>query len=150
MIYIDEKDPYPIFRELAPMLQEHMDEINKVYHVDKIEPSWQVYKRLFEMGRLVCVTARLEHDEKEIVGYTTTIVTKHLHYNILVGHNDIIFLKPEFRGHGRDLVKFTMKALKNRNIEYFSLAMKPHLDFSPMLKRMGYELFETHYIRRLK
>lgn len=150
MKFVEEKDPYPVFRELAPMLQDHMDEINKVYHVDKIDPSWRVYQNLFNLGRLVCVTARLDYNESEIVGYTTTIITKHLHYNILVGHNDIIYLKPDFRGYGRDLIKATMAALKARNIEYFSLAIKPHIDFSPMLERMGYDLFETHYIRRLK
>lgn len=149
MKYVEETDPYPVFRELAPMLQEHMDEVNKMYHVDTIDPAWRVYKSLFDMGRLMCVTARIDSTDV-VVGYTTTILTRHLHYDILVGHNDIIFLKPKFRGFGRDLIKFTMECLKNRNIQYFSMAVKPHLDFSPVLKRMGYELFETHYIRRLR
>ena len=148
MIYQEEKDPVPVFKLIQDILQDHMEEVNKCFKVEKIEPSWHVYQKLHELSRLLVVTAR--GVDNEVLGDSITILAKHMHYNFTIGHNDIIYMLPEHRGHGRGLIKYTEKCLKERNIEYFSLAIKPHVDYRPLIERMGYEFLEYQYVRRLK
>ena len=112
-----------------------------------LSPNWIMYEKLTQLGRFHAVTARKE--DKTIVGYCSTIIARHLHYDFTMGVNDIIYLEPEYRGYGMKLIRFVDECLKRKGVKFVTIAIKPHLDFSPVVKRLGYELLESQYFRRI-
>ena len=140
-----ELDPVPVFKELDGILQKHKEELC-LFPDTVLAPDWNVYRKLSRIGKLIVITAR---QENEIVGYTINIIQRHMHYPFLYGVNDILYMEPELRGHGIRLIKFTEKTLKEKGVSFFSLSIKPHVDFRKVVEKLGYNLLEYQYFRRL-
>lgn len=143
--FVYETNPVPLFRKLNVILQEHKEELC-LYPGAELNPDWNAYRKLFEKGVLAVVTARRNN---EIVGYTVNFISRHLHYSFLYGVNDIIYMHPEYRGYGIKLIKTTERLLKDKGVEFFSMSIKPHVDFRRVLEKLGYHLLEYQYFRRL-
>lgn len=146
--YEEIKYPPDVFDEISTLLQAHKDELCTFGEDVILDPDWVNYKRLADAGILQVVFAR--NEDRELVGYTVNIMIRHLHYNFIIAVNDILYFKPEYRGHGIRLIKFTERCLKARGVNIYSLSIKPHLDFSPVVERFGYQLLESNYWRRLQ
>ena len=144
-IHVSNTEAIEVFPELMEMLQDHADEVTG-FPGERLDPDWGRYQNLVDLDIGVVVLAM---DGDKIVGYTVNILTRHLHYNFIVSFNDVIYLKPGYRGHAIKLLRATEKALKMKGAKYFTLPVKPHLDYGPLLKRFKYELFEYTYKRRL-
>jgi hypothetical protein len=145
MDYQVEHYPVTVFKELNDLLQDHKDEVC-VFPGVQLIPDWDTYAKLSDSGNLCVVTAK---EDGVIVGYTINVISRHLHYPFLMAVNDIIYFKPEYRGHGLTLIRRTQQEVKLKGARFFSISVKPHIDFRPVLERMGYELLEYQYFRRL-
>lgn len=142
-----EPDPVPVFKELIGMLKEHKAESNQFGESIPLEPDWRMYQVLHDMKTLHVVTAR--KDDDEVVGYCIDILSRHLHYPVILASNDIIFMTHKYRGHALRLIKFVEEKLKEKKVGIWSVSVKPHVDFSPVLKKMGFDPLESLYFRRL-
>ena len=143
-----EADPTRVFKQIERLLQRHMDEVCMFGDDCMLAPDWVKYRQLSDMGMLNIVSAR--NEDGDMVGYCSDFIIRHMHYAFVMASNDAIYLLPEHRGVGGKLIKFVEKCLTDKGVRFYSIAIKPQIDFSPIVKRMGYKLMESHYYRRLQ
>lgn len=143
--YVLEKNPVPLMQDNIHLLMAQKDELNRYGDWD-LDPDWTRYQELVDSEVVHVVVA---WKEDIIVGYTVNLIFRHLHYNFTMGYNDIIYLIPKYRGHGLRLIRETEKYMKILGVEVFNISVKPHVDFSKVLERLGYKLIEYEYARRL-
>lgn len=142
-----------IYDEAQPLLIAHWHEI-AFYPDVPLEPRRDVYERMDEAGALRIFIAR---DHGRLVGYVAYIVTPHMHYaSMKVAAQDVLFLLPEYRGPGKagpavggGLIIFSERLLKEEGVQNVTQHVKRALDFSPLLRALGYEEMETTYSKRL-
>lgn len=147
MDYFLEKNPIPIIQKEFKMLQAHMDEAGMFGDDIPLNPDWRRYANLHEAGAACLITAK---DREGIIrGYTVNFLHRHIHYDFIIAVNDVIYLQKGYRGHAIQLLKRTERLMKNAGATVFSISVKPHIDFGPVLKKLGYNLLEYQYFRRL-
>lgn len=147
MEYFLEKNPIPIIQKELELLQAHKDEAGMFGDDVMLSPDWRRYANLSEVGAACLITAK--DDEGIIRGYTVNFLHRHIHYDLMIAVNDIIYLQKGYRGHAIHLLKRTERLMKNAGAEVFSICVKPHIDFRPVLEKLGYNLLEYVYFRRL-
>lgn len=138
MITYHEEDPTVFFKELAPILPEHYEELC-VTKDFPLEPDFAAYDRLNTAGMLKAVTCR---SDKSLVGYIIFIVQPHLHYrSCTTAFEDLYYVKKEFRKGrtGIRLFQFAEKVLKDAGVKRIILHTKIHMDNSRLFEYLGYK-----------
>ena len=137
---------FPFWEEAQGLFVEHWKEIAQSKNVIKLEPDTDKFKRLEEFGALEVYTARVNG---VLVGYGVFIISNHLHYkSSLTAESDLLYLHPHYRNGwaGYRLIKFCHDSLhKGKNVQRVMWRMKPHRDFSAIIKRLGGKLHEYVY-----
>lgn len=135
-----------VFDEIKPLLIEHYNEIAK-YKDIPLAPDWLTYKKLDELGMLKIFTYR---ESGVLIGYAIYVVKNHLHYSTcLVAQQDILFITKNKRGHGAKFILWCDKQLKDMGVQLTMHHVKSDHNFGGMLERMGYELMDLIYTKRL-
>ena len=140
--------------EVIPILEgEHWPEVGH-YKDIPIDMQWESYFQLQEMGKLRCFIIRdflnEEHSESIVMGYAFYIVGNHLHYkNTKVASQDILYIRRQFRGIGRDFINYCDGELKKEGVVTVTQHIKPWFDWGSMAEEIGYEKAETIFSRRL-
>lgn len=116
-----------------------------------LEPDWDAYAAAETGGRLRIFTVRIGG---ALVGYCCFILNHNPHYkSSLQAVQDILFLAPEHRHAriGAHLLMYCERQLKAEGVQaiYQHTKAKPELDMGPLLKRLGYELVDTLWAKRL-
>jgi len=140
-----------LWEEVIPLLREHKQEIAHYPDIE-LAPDFATYEALEMAGILRVYTAR-DHDGR-LVGYSAHFVRPNLHYSkSKQASQDVLFLLPEYRrgGLGLRLIQYADAQLATEGVEVSMQHVKarPDLDFSPLLKRLGYEHVDNIYCRRL-
>jgi GNAT superfamily N-acetyltransferase len=140
-----------IWEEVMPLLRAHKDEIAHYSDID-LAPDFAAYERLEESGALRVYTARDENGR--LVGYSAHFVRPNLHYSrSLQAQQDVLFLLKDYRrgGLGLRLIRYADAQLRAEGVQVSMQHVKARadLDFSPLLKRLGYEHVDQIYCRRL-
>jgi GNAT superfamily N-acetyltransferase len=82
--------------EAYPLLERHWDEIAWTKELSGVDIDRAFYKRLEDMGGIVCVTARREG---ALIGYAVYFIRQHPHYQgVKWAVSDIYWIAPEHRG----------------------------------------------------
>lgn len=134
--------------ELQPLLEAHWREIAHFQDIE-LNPDWEFYAAMQEIGRLRFYTAR--HDGR-LVGYCVFFVSPNRHYKqSLQAAQDILFLHPDYRnaGNGRALILFCDDQLRAEGVQATYQHVKAAHDFGPLLIHCGYQLVDLIYARRL-
>lgn len=135
-----------VWPEIYPLFMEHWHEIAH-YKDIPLDPDVELYHRMDSMGMMRVFTAR---EEGKLVGYSVYFVRSNPHYKSSIQANqDVLFIQKDKRGFGRDFIKWCDEQLKNEGVQIVHHHVKKAHDFGPMLKRMGYELVDLIYARRL-
>lgn len=102
-----------------------------------LDPNWEELYRLEQIGKLFVLTLR---KDTELIGYAAFVINRHLHYDLQVAFNDIIYVDSQFRkGHlGRELIAQSEIYAKTLGCTKIQWHIKPHLDWSVLLKHRGY------------
>ena len=138
---------HEIFEEIKPLLARHYHEIAH-YKDIKLEPSWDEYRFLEEREFLRTFTAR--DDRNELIGYAVFFVKPNLHYRgSLQAVQDIIYIDSERRGFGKEFIKWCDSQLKSEGVQAVYHHVKKSHNWGPMLERMGYQLIDLVYGKRL-
>jgi hypothetical protein len=133
--------------ELRPLLEKHYKEIAHYQDIPLI-PAYEQYMKLDSMGMLRVFTAREESGE--CAAYAIFFVKHNLHYSSsLQAVQDIIYVDPNKRGFGARLIKWCDEQLKAEGVQVVYHHVKVAHNFGPLLERMGYQLVDLIYGKRL-
>jgi GNAT superfamily N-acetyltransferase len=135
--------------DIIPLLSEHWEEVAVHKEKIKVNPCWETYKTLEDSGKLGIFTAR---EEGLLVGYFVVIASVNPHYKDHVfGVNDVIYLKPEYRGTrvGSDLITYAEDYMSSNGVSVFVINTKTHVPFDGVLKRLGFDHIENVYSKSL-
>ena len=142
MITLQRETLYEVVDEVAPLLEEHYQEL--CLNKDKIalEPCWDRYTAFEREDGLLLYTARAD---KELVAYAAFFSSFHPHYaSLRLVSNDVLFLKKEHRTGrtGIRLIKFCEEQITAKYGQGFALTWhaKEHTPLADMLKRIDYRV----------
>lgn len=133
--------------ELTPLLQSHWEQIALNKDKIKLNPAWDEYIQLNELGLIHFYTVR---DQGELVGYFCLTVSKSLHYkDHIFAACDIIYVKQDNRAGmtGHKLIKFAEDDLKKLGVSLIAINTKIHAPFDNLLNRMNYVQTERLYTK---
>ena len=132
------------------LIELHWEEIALNKEKIKLNPDWEKYKSLEELGALKIFTAR--DDVNKLVGYFVVIVGANLHYkDHIFAENDIIYLHKDYRKGftGVKLIKFAEKCLKDDGVSVLKINTKVHQPFDKLVNYLGFGLIERVYTKYL-
>jgi len=137
------------YAEIKPLLHDHWKEIAVSKDKIKLSPDIETYYKLQELDKLFCLICR---NKGKMVGYIITMLHEHPHYvDHIFAQNDLFYLMPQYR-KGLLAFKFLKeheKQIKNLGVSCLLYHIKPDKDFSKILTRTNYTLFETVYKKDL-
>lgn len=152
------------FAEIKPLISAHWEEIAHFKDIP-LDPDFALYQKIQDAGNIRVFTVRDHEDHapdpscpmdgnvcevKKLVGYALYFTKVNLHYkssNQAV--QDILFIHPDHRGAGRKFIAWCDEQLRAEGIQAVYQHMKAKHNFGPMLERIGYELQDLVYVRRL-
>lgn len=140
--------------EALPLLVQHWKEIAH-YPDIPLDVDREQYAALEEAGMIRCYTARLRDalysGPGSLVGYAVFFVRPALHYASSVqAYQDVLYLDPAVRGGtGIRFIRWCDEQLAKSAIQVVYHHVKQAHNFGPMLERMGYQLVDLIFARRL-
>lgn len=131
--------------DISPLLVKHWEEIARFKDVP-LDPNWDGYAAAERNGVLRVFTARRDG---ALLGYGV-FFRGNLHYrSSVLFTQDIFFVLPQHRGIvGARLLRYCDEQLQAEGAQAVYHHVKTHLDWGPVLERMGYEKVDTIYGRR--
>lgn len=136
------------FNEVYPLLVAHKDEIAHFKDID-LGVDKDTYFNVQEAGAFRLFTIR---DEDLLVGYCGFFIKHNPHYKTsLQANQDVLFLAKEYRKAmlGLKFIAYCDEELKNEGIQVVRQHIKAAHNFGKALERMGYELEDLIYVKRL-
>lgn len=135
-----------VIAEMETLNLLHWKEIATHKHIKKLNPDYDRYYTLEDLGMLRIYTARYND---ELVGYFISMLAPHMHYRELnVAVNDILYILPAHRGStcGYRLIKGAILDLKNNtDTQIVCIHMKVQHPFRPLLKKLGFDQTEENW-----
>jgi hypothetical protein len=145
MITFQKEAPEPFTQEAMALFQKHYEEIAERTDVIVLDPDLRRYNDYYNKNILEIHTIR---NDGVLIGYSLWFLTKHIHYkNSLTASSDVLYISPEYRKGmlGIKFIKWTTNEIKKRNPQRIMFHVKPFLDYSPILERLGAGYFEKTY-----
>jgi hypothetical protein len=115
-----------------------------------LDIDYDTYESLYNSKKLVFITAKEGND---LVGYIVFFVTPHLHYkNCLTAHEDLYYLKPEYRKgfNGIKMFRFAQDYLKDIGVDLVLYATKVGYDNSSIFKYLGCQPLDKVFTKLLQ
>lgn len=143
------EDVRGLWNEALPLLVAHWHEVAHFKDI-VLDPDVERYNKAQEMGALVVHTARRD---RRLVGYIAWFVGPNGHYrNSIQAVQDVIYIDPAER-HGSMVLRFIKWSewqLAEQGVEAAYHHLKARKDWSPLLERLGHQLVDLIYARRLQ
>ena len=133
--------------EMKPILQKHYEEVAMYQDKIPLDPDYEKYFALEEMGILHTVTVR---DGGKLIGYFLSMVTPNLHYSTTTyAVNDVLYLDEDYRelGVGQKMFAFAEEKLRENGANVITIHMKRALPFDSLCVGMGYDYAERLYTK---
>jgi hypothetical protein len=138
---------HDVIPELKKLIPAHYEEVSRDHDIP-LNPDWDKYMQLQDNGCVRVFTARDEFGE--LIGYNVFFVHKNLHYQSSVqASQDVIYIDKEKRGFGRRFIDWCDVQLGAEGVQKVYHHVKAKHNFGPMLEKLGYELADLVYARRL-
>ena len=145
MISFQKESLYPFVHEAMDLFDKHYKEIAERTDVIKLDPDLARYEFFVANEMLEVHTIR---KDGELIGYSLWFVSNHIHYkNSVTACSDVLFISPNQRkgSTGIKFIKWSLEKIKERNPQRIMFHVKDHVDYSPIIKRMGAKHFESVY-----
>jgi GNAT superfamily N-acetyltransferase len=136
-------------KDIEPLLISHWRELALYTDEIKLEPDFDRYKELEDLGKLKIFTLR---DDGTLVGYLVVFEDNHLHYaSTRWASSDVLYLKKEYRKmtFGAELISFAEQCLREDGVDVFMVGMKVHKPFDKLMTNLGYNPVERTYGKKL-
>lgn len=142
-------EPYSenLIAEMRPLWDAHHTEIPQLGI--GFDPDLRSYNLMAKTGAIRIFTARLA---EMLVGYQVYFVGYHPHRRgSFEATQDVLYLDPEVRQGlaGYKFVKWCDKQLEKEGVKVIHHPIDARHDFGPVLERMGFELTDLTYSRRV-
>ena len=141
------REPLPeVIDEMRPMLEEQWREV--AYFKDiPLDPDFDIYLAADKAGKVRLFTVR---DYGELVGYALFFIGNIQHKTVFTATQNLVFIHPSYRMGmvGYRFIKYFDEQLADEGVSIVYQTVKPAVDYSPLLERLGYEAVETTYVRR--
>tara|TARA_R110000772_G_scaffold64511_2_gene144274 strand:- start:1682 stop:2146 length:465 start_codon:yes stop_codon:yes gene_type:complete len=134
-----------VLEEMKPILQKHWEEVALYKDQIALNPDYDKYQSLEEMGALRIATVR---SGGKLIGYFISMINPHLHYqDHLYAINDILYLEESFRGAdvALELFLFAEEDLKSLGVDVLIIAMKTAKPFDALCEALGHSNVERVY-----
>lgn len=135
--------------EVEPLLRNHWREIAH-YQDISLDPDKEAYAMLENAGALRCYSMRDEAGA--LVGYVAFFVRMNMHYrSSLQAVQDVLYVDPAHRRTmaGIRLIKFAECSLAAEGVQVVYHHVKCTNRVGELLERLGYELIDRVYGKRL-
>lgn len=133
--------------ELLPLFKLHYEEIAH-YKDIPLDPDSEMYFKLEDMGMFKTFTVRDQN--MKIIGYAGYFIKHNIHYKTsLQATQDVLFIDPKNRGKGFKFISWCDEQLRNDGVQVVSHHVKAAHNFGKLLERIGYELQDLIFTRRL-
>lgn len=150
MIEYKEESFDNVIGEIKPLLDLHYEEIANNKDVIKLNPDYDMYKKLCDGGIMRIITAR---DADKLVGYCICVIRYHLHYkDSLTALNDIFYISKDYRKGliGVKLFIKTEEILKKYGVQRVIMNTKMHHDVGAIFDRLGYKETERVFTKIIR
>lgn len=137
-----------VWDEIQPLLEAHYVEIAH-YPDIALAPDYGRYRTAQRLNKLRIFTARVGG---RLVGYAIFFLDHHHHYKeSFQAQQDILFVLPDYRGSmvGARLIRYAEDLLREEEVQVVLHHCKAKHDLGPLFERLGYELMDLIYVRRL-
>lgn len=136
-----------LLNEAFPLLEKHYAEVAH-YKDIPLDPDFERYLQVDKSGNIRAFTAR--DDLGVLIGYAVYFIHQNMHYrSSKQAVQDVIYIDPARRGFGAKFISWCDAELLADGVQVVYQHIKAAHDFGPMLKRLGYELVDLIYARRL-
>ena len=136
-----------VIPDIKPLVAKHYEEIAH-YKDIPLSVTWDAYLEAEKLGALRVFTAR--DPSGVLIGYSIYFIKHNIHYNTsLQAVQDVLYVDSARRGFGMRLIKWCDEQLAAEGVQAVYHHMKVKHDFGPLLERLGYELVDLVYGRRL-
>jgi hypothetical protein len=134
--------------EVLPLGEMHNREIGGVIADVRIRVPREMYESLDSNDMLRIYTLR---QDGALKGYNIFAVIVHPEYGKPTAQHDVMFLHPDVRSgfNASRFLRWCDEQLKEDGVLFVTQHVTASKDFSPLLKRIGYQHSETVYIKRL-
>lgn len=135
-------------KDIKPLIRDHWVEVGHTNGIP-LDPDWEKYASLEEIGKLKIFTAR---DSDKLVGYFIFFVDYHLHHkDFLYATHDIFFVLPEYRQStiAIKLLMFSEKYLYEDGVQFISINTTIKKPFDSILEKFDYDFIERVYLKCL-
>lgn len=142
-----ERAPFEEIEKSYDLVQQHWEEVAKDRR--RLSPAWQFFKEAEKLGNVICFVCR---KNGEIIAYTVFLLQPDLHAtDEKLAYNDAVFLRPDQRGAGLggQFMQYCETQLRGMGITMVVWHVKPAVDYSRTLIKMGYRHFSTVYAKNL-
>ena len=126
--------------EAIGLFEEHWEELATDKGAMKLVPHWKQYYELEERDAIVALAAWMGD---QMVGYSLSMVFRHLHYSELwCLQNDILFVKREYRrgGLGLKLIEATEEVARKLECGMILWHSKLDTTLGVLLEKRGYRI----------
>jgi GNAT superfamily N-acetyltransferase len=134
--------------DMQELVSRHWREVGH-YEDMPIDPDYLRYQQLEAAGVLRTFTARVAG---ALVGYGIFLVAPGLHYRtVLMAQETTLYLAPEYRRGtaGLRFMRYVDEQLIAEGVTHISRHVKQRRDHGKLLERMGYQLQDTIYTKKL-
>ncbi len=148
MRFLREELTPELFEEMLPLFYKHWREIAHYQDIE-LNPDINFYESANRIGMLRIFTAR---EQEKLCGYCVYLVKQNPHYkDSKQASQDILFMDPEMRGNmqGFKFIRWCDTQLSVEGVQAVYQHVKTKHNFGPALERMGYELVDLIYAKRL-
>jgi len=130
-----------LYAELYDLILIHNEETAST--LGPVEPMLEFYFMLANQEALECIIAR--NDEGEAIGYMLCLITyNHHHRSVLVGSQDIFFVREDYRkgSLGTKIIKKAEEVLIARGCQIISMFYSESMDLKNYYEHLGYTPME--------
>lgn len=135
--------------DFCSLLEDHYQELAKNKNLAVLAPDVNKYLAMQDAGIVVTLLAR---KEDQLVGYSITFITKHLHYKHLVyAQNDVLFVDRSHRKGrvGIRLIKETEKICAEKGAKQIVWHAKPDTPLDMLMPALGYNTQDVMYSKEI-
>jgi GNAT superfamily N-acetyltransferase len=137
--------------EGAALLRDHWHEVALFQDLQILDPDYEIYRDAEKKNALIIATAR-DAQTKKLIGYHVIFLRRGLHYKgVLQAVDDIYYLEPAYRlgWTAVRLIKFAENEARRRGAQLSIARAKAKSQHGALFKRMGYELSDEVFLKRL-
>jgi len=151
-ILIEEQSYKDFYKEVYPLMQSHWDELGEKGGSTNFAIDHHLMMYLNSTGMYKCFTVKYKG---KYIGYSSWVLSNGIHNATdLYATADAVYIGREYResllGAGIKLLKYSEKVLKEKyKVDIMQFSMNVNYDLSKLLSRMGYEISEVKYSKKV-